>query len=148
VEKEKEVSLEDAENQLAGRRALMVDDVAINRMIAISLLEYTGITIDEAEDGAAAVKKIMDSPVSTYDIIYMDIQMPSMDGYAATAAIRAIDRPDAKTIPIVALTANAFKEDIDRAIKSGMNAHLAKPLEMEKLLEVTFRLLGSGTEQE
>jgi signal transduction histidine kinase/CheY-like chemotaxis protein len=143
TDKEEDVSLEDAENRLAGRRALMVDDVAINRMIAISLLEYTGITIDEAEDGAAAVKAFTNSPPYTYDIIYMDVQMPNMDGYAATAAIRAIpDRPDAKTVPIVALTANAFKEDMDRAIKSGMNAHLAKPLEMDKLLEVTFRMLG------
>jgi signal transduction histidine kinase/HAMP domain-containing protein len=142
VEKEEEVSLEDAENRLAGRRALIVDDVAINRIIAISLLEYTGIAVDEAEDGAAAVKAFTDSPEYTYDIIYMDVQMPSMDGYAATAAIRAVpNRPDAETVPIVALTANAFKEDIDRAMASGMNAHLAKPLETEKLLEVTFRLL-------
>jgi signal transduction histidine kinase/HAMP domain-containing protein len=140
---EEEVSLEGAENRLVGRRALMVDDVAINRLIAISLLEYTGIAIDEAEDGATAVKAFMDTPAYTYDIIYMDVQMPNMDGYAATAAIRALpDRPDAKTVPIVALTANAFKEDINRAIASGMNAHLAKPLEIDKLLEVTFRVLG------
>jgi signal transduction histidine kinase len=143
TQKEKDVSLEDAKNRFAGRRALMVDDVAINRMIAISLLEYTGIAIDEAEDGAAAVKAFRESPAHTYDVIYMDVQMPNMDGYAATAAIRTTpDRPDAKTVPIVALTANAFKEDIDRALDSGMNAHLAKPLEMDKLLEVTFRLLG------
>jgi signal transduction histidine kinase/HAMP domain-containing protein len=145
MEKEEEVSLENVENRLAGKRALMVDDVAINRLIAISLLEYTGIILEEAGDGMAAVKAFTDSPMYTYDIIYMDIQMPNMDGYAATAAIRATpDRPDAKTIPIVALTANAFKEDIDRAIASGMNAHLAKPLEMDKVLEVTFRLLEEG----
>jgi CheY-like chemotaxis protein len=143
MEKTEEVSLEDAENQLAGKRALVVDDVAVNRMIAMSLLEYTGIAVDEADDGAAAVRAFTSSPPYTYDIIYMDIQMPNMDGYAASAAIRSLpDRPDAKTVPIVALTANAFKEDKDRAFESGMNAHLPKPLEIEKLLEATFRLLA------
>jgi CheY-like chemotaxis protein len=71
----------------------------------------------------------------------MDIQMPVMDGYEASRAIRALARPDAKTVPIVALTANAFKEDIEKAIAAGMNAHLAKPMEMEKLMEATFKLV-------
>jgi signal transduction histidine kinase/CheY-like chemotaxis protein/HAMP domain-containing protein len=147
LKNEEEVSLENAENRLVGKRALMVDDVEVNRMIAISLLEYTGIALDEAEDGVEAVKAFTDSPAYTYDIIYMDIQMPKLDGHAAAAAIRAIpNRPDAKTIPIVALTANAFKEDVDKALASGMNAHLAKPLEMDKVLEVTFRLLEKGME--
>jgi CheY-like chemotaxis protein len=74
----------------------------------------------------------------------MDIQMPTMNGYDASAAIRALDREDAKTVPIVALTANAFKEDIDKALRSGMNAHLAKPMDLEKLLETSFRLMGLG----
>ncbi|MFP3091540.1 ATP-binding protein [Treponema sp. TIM-1] len=134
--------LEDATGSLTGKRALLVDDVEINRLITKNLMEFTGISIDEASDGLAAFTMFQEAPENTYDIIYMDIQMPTMDGYAATAAIRALERSDAKTIPIVALTANAFKEDIDRALDTGMNAHLAKPLETEKLLEVTLRLLG------
>jgi CheY-like chemotaxis protein len=125
-----------------GKRALLVDDVPINRIIAANLLEFTGITIDEADDGLTAVESFSKSPEHTYDIIYMDIQMPNMNGYEAAAAIRAMDRQDAKTVPIVALTANAFKEDIDRALQYGMNAHLAKPMNEEKLLEVTLRCLG------
>ncbi|MDR1971855.1 MAG: response regulator [Treponema sp.] len=137
-----EVAVDDAADKLKGRRALLADDVAINRVIAASILEETGLTIDEAEDGLQALEWFKKSPQHYYDIIYMDIQMPNLDGYEATAQIRALDRPDAQTVPIVALTANAFKEDIDRAIGCGMNAHLAKPMEPEKVLEVTLRLLG------
>jgi signal transduction histidine kinase/ActR/RegA family two-component response regulator/HAMP domain-containing protein len=140
---EEEVAVEDVAGKLKGRRALLADDVAINRMIAISLLEETGLEVDEAEDGVQAVEIFKKSAQNYYDIIYMDIQMPNMDGYEATAQIRALTRPDAQTVPIVALTANAFKEDIDRAIANGMNAHLAKPMEPDKVLEVTLRLLKS-----
>ncbi|MDR2185308.1 MAG: PAS domain-containing protein [Treponema sp.] len=133
---------EDAAGRLTGRRALLVDDVAINRIIAINLLEYTGLAIDEAGGGLTALNMFQNSPEYAYDIIYMDIQMPDMDGYETAAAIRALDRKDAKTIPIVALTANAFKEDIDKALANGMNAHLAKPMEPDKTLEITFKLLG------
>ncbi|MDR2029278.1 MAG: response regulator [Treponema sp.] len=139
-----EPSMENAADSLTDKRALLVDDVEINRLITKNLLEFTGITIDEAADGLNALSIFQESRENTYDIIYMDIQMPVMDGYAAAAAIRALDRADAKTVPIVALTANAFKDDIDRALDAGMNAHLAKPLEMEKLLEVTFRMLQMG----
>jgi CheY-like chemotaxis protein len=132
----------DAAGRFAGKRALLVDDVAINRIIVINLLEDTGLAIDEADDGLTALRQFRDAPEGAYDIIYMDVQMPNMDGYEASAAIRALDRRDAKTIPIVALTANAFKEDIDKALASGMNAHLAKPLEVDKALAVTFKLLG------
>ncbi|MDR2768014.1 MAG: response regulator [Treponema sp.] len=131
----------DAEGKLKGKRALLVDDVAINRIILINLLEYTGLQIEEAEDGAAALRCFSDSPPHYYDIIYMDVQMPVLDGYSASRGIRAMDREDAKTVPIVALTANAFKEDIDKALENGMNAHLAKPVEMDKCLEITFRLI-------
>ncbi|MDR2370127.1 MAG: PAS domain-containing protein [Treponema sp.] len=143
-EPEKETPVGDARNLLAGRRALLVDDVEINRIIAVNLLEYTGITIDEAEDGEDALRIFGASPGYTYDIIYMDVQMPKMDGYEAAAAIRKLERDDAKTVPIVALTANAFREDIEKAMASGMNAHLAKPMDNEKVLEVTIRLLGTG----
>jgi signal transduction histidine kinase/PAS domain-containing protein len=136
-----EVAIENAANKLRGKRALLADDVAINRVITVSLLEETGLEIDEAEDGIQAVELFKESPQNYYGIIYMDIQMPNMDGYEATSRIRSMDREDARTVPIVALTANAFKEDIDRAIANGMNAHLAKPMEPEKVLEVTLRLL-------
>ncbi|MDR1929708.1 MAG: response regulator [Treponema sp.] len=131
----------DIAGRLEGKRALLVDDVAINRIIVVNLLEYTGLAIDEANDGSEALDLFRKSDENTYDIIYMDVQMPGMDGYETTGAIRALDREDAKTVPIVALTANAFKEDIDRALESGMNAHLAKPIELDKCLEISFRLL-------
>jgi PAS domain S-box-containing protein len=134
----------DATDLFKGKKALLVDDVDINRIIAMNMLEYTGIDIVEAEDGVEAVKAFTDSAPFTYDIIYMDVQMPNMNGYEASTAIRALDRKDAKTVPIVALTANAFKEDIDKALQSGMNAHLAKPMDLEKVLEVSFRLMGVG----
>jgi signal transduction histidine kinase/HAMP domain-containing protein/ActR/RegA family two-component response regulator len=134
--------LSDSKDKLKGRRALLVDDVAINRIIVINLMEETGLEIDEAEDGEEALRRFSQSPINHYDIIYMDVQMPNMDGYEASRAIRELDREDAKTTPIVALTANAFKEDIDKALASGMNAHLAKPIEMEKCLEITFRLVN------
>ncbi|MDR2785482.1 MAG: response regulator [Treponema sp.] len=136
-----EVTVGDAAGMLKGMRALLADDVAINRVIAMSILEEFGIEIDEAEDGVQTVEFFKKSPPDYYNIIYMDIQMPNMDGYEATTRIRGLDRTDAKIVPIVALTANAFKEDIDKAISSGMNAHLAKPMEPEKVLEVTLRLL-------
>jgi signal transduction histidine kinase/CheY-like chemotaxis protein/HAMP domain-containing protein len=137
-----ELVLEDATDIFKGKRALVVDDVPINRIITANLLEFTGLAIDEADDGLTAIESFSNSPEHTYDIIYMDIQMPNMNGYEASAAIRSMDRSDAKTIPIVALTANAFKEDIDRALQYGMNAHVAKPMDEEKLLEVTLRCLG------
>ncbi|MDR1318055.1 MAG: response regulator, partial [Treponema sp.] len=140
-EKEK-IDFDNAGGRLKGRRALLVDDVAINRIITINLLESTGLEIDEADDGDSALEIFKKAPENHYDIIYMDIQMPRMNGYEAAEAIRALNRSDAKTVPIVALTANAFKEDIDRALGSGMNAHLAKPMDPDKALEVSFRLLG------
>lgn len=132
----------DATDIFKGKKALLVDDVSINRIIAMDLLEFTGMTIDEAEDGEDAVKIFSESDENTYDIIFMDVQMPKMDGYSAASAIRAFERSDARSVPIVALTANAFKEDIDKALVHGMNAHLSKPLEIEKLIEVSVRFLG------
>jgi CheY-like chemotaxis protein len=137
---EEDVQIE-GKDLFAGRRALLADDVAINRIIAADLLEFTGMDIDEAEDGDEAVRMFESSAPWTYDIIYMDIQMPVMDGYEASSRIRASAREDAGAVPIVALTANAFKDDIDKAIQNGMNAHLAKPLDVRKLIETTFRLI-------
>ena len=129
------------EQKLINKRALLVDDIAINRMIVINLLESTGMIIDEAEDGKNALNLFTSSPLFYYDIIYMDIQMPVMDGYESAIAIRSLERKDAKMVPIVALTANAFKEDIEKAVSCGMNSHLAKPIAIDKCLETTFKLL-------
>ncbi len=139
-----EVIVSDATDKFAGKRMLLVDDVEINRMIVMAMLENTGIAIDEAEDGDAALQAFRASPAYTYDIILMDVQMPRMDGYEASRSIRALDRPDAALVPIVAQTANAFKEDIDKALAAGMNAHIAKPVEMETLLETLFRFMRLG----
>ncbi|MCL2705279.1 MAG: response regulator [Spirochaetaceae bacterium] len=107
---------------------ILAEDVEINQEIFTTLLEETKISIDIAENGLIAVSKFKENP-DKYDLIIMDIQMPEMDGYQATMAIREMDLPKAKTIPIIAMTANVFKEDIDRCLESGMNDHLAKPID-------------------
>ncbi len=124
---------------LEGKRALLVDDVDINRMIVIEQLGETGLIIDEAEDGQDALDQFKTSPENHYDLIFMDVQMPRLDGYQTARAIRSLERADAGTVPIVAMTANAFKEDVEKALSSGMNAHLSKPLEHEKLMEIIAR---------
>ena len=141
--KMEEIPIEDISGKLEGKKALLVDDVEVNRVIAINMLENTSIAIDEAVDGESALKMFSESEENEYDIIYMDVQMPVMNGYDATRAIRALNRSDAKTVPIVALTANAFREDIDKALSCGMNAHLTKPMDQEKTIEVTFRMIGN-----
>ncbi|MDR0832421.1 MAG: response regulator [Bacillales bacterium] len=135
------VEIVDATNRFKGKRILLVDDVDINRMIVVSLLEITGASIEEAEDGTVAVQKFTENNPNYYDIIFMDIRMPIMDGYEATKSIRAIGSDYAKKIPIIALTANAFKEDIDAAKAAGMNSHVAKPVDYEKLIEQLFKYL-------
>ncbi|MDR3364602.1 MAG: response regulator [Clostridiales Family XIII bacterium] len=125
----------------SGRRILIVDDVDINRMIAGTLLEYTGIEILEASDGKEAVEIFEASPDGSIDIILMDVMMPVMNGLEASVAIRASARTDAKSVPIIALTANAFKEDVDKTIASGMNAHLAKPIDPDSLIALMYSYL-------
>jgi len=112
---------------------LIAEDVEINREIILALLKDTHISIDTVENGAIAVEKFKKNP-DKYDLIFMDIQMPEMDGFQATLAIRALDIPKAKTIPIIAMTANAFKEDIERCLDSGMNDHLAKPIDFTEVI--------------
>ncbi|MDR2162400.1 MAG: response regulator [Clostridiales Family XIII bacterium] len=118
--------------ELAGKRMLLAEDVEINREIVLTLLESTGLEIDCAENGTEAVNIYSNDP-KRYDMIFMDMQMPEMDGCEATRLIRSLDHPRAKTVPIVALTANVFKEDIDRCIAAGMNGHIGKPLSMQKI---------------
>jgi PAS domain S-box-containing protein len=128
---------------LESKRALLVDDVDINRLIVTEQMSGTKLNIDEAGDGREAVDMFAASPVGHYDIILMDVQMPLMDGYQASSAIRAMDRPDAAAVPIIAMTANAFKDDVEKALRHGMTAHLAKPLEPEKLMETVYKYLGA-----
>lgn len=121
---------------MKGRRILLIDDVDINRMIVVEMLNSTGIIIDEAENGIAGIDLFKGAPEGFYDLVFMDIQMPGMNGYEAASLIRCLDRPDAMTVPIVAMTANAFQEDVDKALAHGMNSHLAKPLDFEKIMEI------------
>ena len=118
----------------SGISLLLAEDVEINSEIFISLLENTKIDIDVAENGRIAVEMFKNDP-HKYDIIIMDVQMPEMDGLEATSAIRAIDSDKARSIPIVAMTANVFKEDVDKCLQSGMNDHLAKPIEVGAVIE-------------
>jgi CheY-like chemotaxis protein len=121
-------------DDFGGRRVLLAEDVEINREIMLTLLEPTGLAIDCAENGAAAVSAFSQNP-EKYDLIFMDIQMPEMDGYEAARCIRALDAPCARDIPIIAMTANVFREDIEKCLEAGMNDHTGKPLDLEKVLE-------------
>ena len=128
--------LEDfAKENYAGKRILLVEDNALNREIATEIIGMTGVTIDSAENGKIAVEKVMEAPEKWYDLIFMDIQMPIMNGYEATAAIRALAGSRGK-VPIIAMTANAFAEDVQLAKNTGMNEHIAKPLDLSKLNDV------------
>ncbi len=125
-----------------GQHILLVDDVDINRIIAMELLSPFECIIDEAADGQEAVDAFAKSPIGHYKLIFMDLQMPNMNGHDSARAIRHLDRADASTVPIVAMTANAFREDIDQCLESGMNEHVAKPIDLERLNEVIKNYLG------
>jgi len=128
--------LEDfAKENYAGKRILLVEDNELNREIATEIIGMTGVTIDSAENGKIAIEKVMEAPEKWYDLIFMDIQMPIMNGYEATAAIRALAGSRGK-VPIIAMTANAFAEDVQLAKNTGMNEHIAKPLDLNKLNDV------------
>lgn len=124
----------------SGKHLLLVEDIEINQEILINLLEETGVEIDVASDGMAAIHKYSAAP-EYYDLILMDVQMPVLDGISATKKIRSLPFKSAGSIPIIAMTANAFKEDEQGCIKAGMNAHLAKPIEWEKVLAMLARYL-------
>lgn len=119
---------------ISGLKVLLVDDVELNLEIAQMLLEDEGVVISTAHNGQQALNAFADNPEGTYDAILMDVMMPVMNGLEATRAIRSLDRPDAKTIPIIAMTANAFAEDAKNCIDAGMNEHLSKPLDMQKMI--------------
>jgi len=120
---------------LSGRHILLAEDVEINREILITLLEPTNAQIDCAENGREAVEMFRENP-EKYDLILMDVQMPEMDGYDATRLIRAMDTPAAAAVPVIATTANVFKEDIKKCIDAGMNDHVGKPLDINEVLRV------------
>ena len=126
---------------LAGRRILLAEDAAVNAEIMEMILQTKGILAETAGSGRIAVEKFAARRPGYYDAVLMDVRMPEMDGLAAAAAIRAMDREDAKTIPIIALTANAFDEDVRRSLQAGMNAHLSKPVQPEVLFETLERLI-------
>ncbi|MBS6955924.1 MAG: response regulator [Enterocloster asparagiformis] len=117
----------------AGRRVLLVEDNEINREIARTLVEERGILVEEAGDGQEAVDMVIESAEGYYDLILMDIQMPRMNGYEAARAIRALQREDVEKLPIIAMTANAFEEDVRAALRDGMDAHFAKPIDIKEL---------------
>ena len=126
---------------LSGLRCLLVEDNDLNAEIAQILLEDQGITVTRVSDGKQAVEIFEKKPADTFDLILMDIMMPVMNGLEATKAIRSCSRPDSKTIPIIAMTANAFQEDAKKCLEAGMNAHLAKPLQIEKVVETIAKIM-------
>ena len=135
TDKEKTVT-----NELVGKYMLLAEDIEINREILISLLEDTGISIDCAENGKIAVNMIKENPTK-YDIVFMDIQMPEMDGLEATRQIRKIENDSITTLPIIAMTANVFKEDIEACLDAGMNSHLGKPLDINRVVDLLHEYL-------
>ncbi|HBE15670.1 MAG TPA: hypothetical protein DCY72_05445 [Ruminococcaceae bacterium] len=131
------------EISLRGKRILLAEDLPINAEIMIQLLSMEGMTTDHAENGEEAFKLFKKSEIDYYDAILMDVRMPVMDGLETTEEIRSLHREDAHTIPIIALTANAFDEDVQRSLQAGMNAHLSKPVEPEQLRNTLMELIGS-----
>ena len=124
-----------------GRRFLLAEDNAINMEIAVMILSQAGFTVETAENGKEALDMVASSSPGYYDAILMDIQMPVMDGYEAARAIRALDNPELAEIPIIAMTANAFKEDEQAAEQAGMQGHIAKPIDLQKMMETIRTVL-------
>lgn len=127
--------------ELEGRKILMAEDMPVNAEIMIMVLSMRGMQVEHAPNGQDAVNAFAQSPPGYFDAVLMDIRMPIMDGLKATETIRALDRPDAKTVPIIAMTANAFDEDVQRSLQAGMNAHLSKPVEPEHLFQTLAELI-------
>ena len=126
---------------LEGRRILLAEDILVNAKIMMKVLSMKSISVDHAENGKIAVEMFESHPEWYYDAILMDMRMPEMDGLTATAMIRAFDRSDARKIPIIALTANAFDEDVQRSLQAGLNAHLSKPVEPDVIFDTLESLI-------
>jgi CheY-like chemotaxis protein len=128
-------------DEFGGQRIILAEDVEINREIVLSLLEPTRLEIDCAENGGQALELYSAAP-EKYGMIFMDVQMPKMDGYEATRRIRALEAASSlRAIPIIAMTANVFKEDVEKCLAAGMNSHVGKPLDMEEVLDKLRRYL-------
>ena len=138
-QKQAEAQEADAAQPQHALRVLLAEDNALNREIAEALLSKQGVTVETAENGQLCVEKFSAAPHGYYDAVLMDVRMPVMNGYEATRAIRALARADA-TLPIIAMTADAFAEDVERCLAAGMNAHLSKPMDIKKLMAVLERL--------
>ena len=126
----------------AGKRVLLAEDNELNREIAVELISSTGAAVESAKDGNIALDMMTSSPEGYYDLIFMDMQMPVMDGCTAAKAIRELPRKDVKRMPIIAMTANAFADDRQKTKEAGMNEHLAKPVDMEQLHQVLHKWLS------
>ena len=138
-----DISPEETKNQsLAGLKILAAEDNEINAEILCELLDIEEAVCDIAPNGKEALEKFEASEPGKYDIIFMDIQMPVMNGYEAARAIRECKHKNAKSIPIIAMTANAFDDDVKAALDAGMNAHLAKPIDMDKLKALVASIMG------
>ncbi len=124
-----------------GKEILLVEDNELNQKIAVEILKEVGFDVDVANDGVVAVERMREAKPGRYELILMDIQMPVMDGYEATRQIRALENPDVAGIPIIAMTANAFDEDKKAALEAGMNGHIAKPIDVSKLLELLWKIV-------
>ena len=131
-----------------GKKILLVEDNELNREIATAILEEAGFQLDAVQDGTDAVQRMTETPEDRYDLILMDIQMPRMDGYTATRKIRALSNPKKANIPIVAMTANAFDEDRQKAFSAGMNAHIAKPINVTVLIKTLDEIFGDRGQAE
>ena len=136
------ISLPEPETDFSDKKILLVEDIDVNREIAIMILTGVGFQVDYSVNGKEAVEKISASQPGDFDLILMDIQMPVMDGYEATRKIRALENPELAKIPIIAMTANAFSEDVERAKKAGMNAHIAKPLDLPQMMKTISKFLN------
>lgn len=135
------VKQEQHKAQLSGRRILLAEDKKVNSKLMMMVLQRRGMEVDLAQNGKDAVEMVASSPEGYYSAVLMDIRMPEMDGLQAARLIRAMDRGDAKTLPIIALTANAFDEDVQRSLQAGMNAHLSKPIKPDALYETLENLI-------
>ena len=141
-----DVPAEDEESfDFSQKRVLLVEDNEINMEIAVMILAQEGFTVETADNGQSAVETVSAAVPGYYDLILMDIQMPVMDGYEAARAIRSLPDKALANIPIIAMTANAFNEDETAAIEAGMQAHIAKPLDVEKMMKTIGNVLKKGS---
>lgn len=132
-----------SDTSIRGKHILLAEDNDLNAEIAITILEDKGLSVDRVEDGIQCVAKIEQEPAGSYDLILMDIQMPNIDGYMATLKIRHLEDKEKANIPIIAMTANAFEEDKQKAFSVGMNEHISKPIDIDKVESVLLKIFDN-----